>query len=241
MRQYFADNRTAPCSGAAQALNTPRPAARRAIKEDLKYETPRQVTAQRAKPVNMTNRLEACQKWYDQIQPGELGVAKIYFADAKHFRLGACAGGNQKFAAHVNREPKKSQAPDDIIPQEDGRWKGGVSAMVSLGLCHRRKGALHSVPSGTEANATEYLNAIKNIYEPDFHQYYGIPPDCISQQDWASPGTSNTAQEYCRREFPMFRAKWGAGAELPDQNPLDYICRGYLQKEVTEKEAILTQ
>ena len=47
------------------------------------------MTAQRAKPVNMTKRLEAFQKWNDQILSCELGVAKMYFAGEKIFRLGS--------------------------------------------------------------------------------------------------------------------------------------------------------
>ena len=236
MRQFLADNRTATCGDAARALKLPRSTARRAILEDLQLKPIRQVTAQRVKPVNMAKRLEACQKWNDQIQPGELDVAKIYFTDEKLFRLGACAGGNQNFVVYVSRETKKSQVPDDLILREDGRWQGGVSVMVCLGLCHRGKGRLHFVPAGTKVNSAEYLNIVKNIYEPNIHHYYGIRPDCVFQQDGASSHTANAVQEYCKRKFQKFWAEGEWPPNSPDLNPLDYFCWGYLQQEVTKRK-----
>ena len=62
MRQHFADNRTDASRGTARALNLPRTTDRMAIKEDIMRQPIDQVTAQRAKPVNMTKRLEACLK-----------------------------------------------------------------------------------------------------------------------------------------------------------------------------------
>ena len=103
LRKYSADNRTVSCRVAAHALNPPRATDRRAIEEDIMCKPPRQVTAHRAKPVSMTKRLEACQKWNDQIQSGELDVAKIYFADEELFRIGACHSGNQNFVVYANR------------------------------------------------------------------------------------------------------------------------------------------
>ena len=193
------------------------------------------MTAQRAKPANMTKLLEACQKWNDRIQSGELDVAKIYFADDKLFRLGACPGGNRNFFVYLNMESKKSQMPDDLIPREDGRRQGGVSVMESLGLCHRGKGKLYFVPAGGKVNSSEYLNVIKNVYETDCHQYYGIPPVCVFQQDGASSRTSNVVQEYYRREFPKFRAEGERQPNSPDLGPLGYFCWGYPQQEVAKR------
>ena len=95
---------------------------------------------------------------------------------------------------------------------------------------------MHFVPAGTKVNSTEYLNAIRNIYEPDCHQYYGIPPDCISQQDGASSHTWNMAQECCRRKFPKFWAKGEWPPNSPDLNPLDYFCWGVFPARSNKKK-----
>ena len=114
---------------------------------------------------------------------------------------------------------KQRQVPGDLSLREGGRWRGGVGVMVSLCLCLRAKWTSHFVPEGTTANSTEYLNVIKNIYAPDCHQYYGVPPDCIAQQDGVSSHASNMAQGYFRREFPKFWAKGERPPDSPELNP----------------------
>ena len=167
----------------------------------------------------MTKRLEACRKWNERIQVGELGVAKIYFAEEKLFRLGAFPGWNRNFVVYANRETEKSQAPDDLIPREEGRRKGEVSATVSLGLCRREKGRCTSHQKERGLTPTEYLGAVKNICDPDFHQYYGIPPDFIFRQDGPGSPTSNMAQDCYRRKSPQCWARGERPLNSPDLKP----------------------
>ena len=123
----------------------------------------------------------------------------------------------------MSRGNKKSQVPDDITLREVGRWKGGVRAMVRLGLCRRGKGGLHFAPAGAKVSSVEYLNVVKNIYEANTHRYYGIRPGCVSRQDGASSHTANAIHEYCSRVFPKFRAKGEWRPNSPDLNPTGYF------------------
>ena len=235
-RQFFAENKTASMGDLRKALELPRTAARRIIREDLELKPLRQVTAQRVKPANAAKRLEACQLWDTQLRSGELDAEKIFFTDEKLFRLGACPGGNQNFVVYVHKETKKYDLPNELVLREDGQWQGGVSVMVCLGLSYRGKGALHFVPAGTKVNSAEYLNIIKTRYEPDIYNLYGVRPDCVFQQDGASSHTANAVQDYCRSKFPKFWGKNSWPPNSPDLNPLDYFCWGYLQQEVTKKK-----
>ena len=113
---------------------------------------------------------------------------------------------------------------------------GEVSVMVFLGLCVRAKGTLHFVPPGQRANSAVYMDIITTVYEPDCHMHYGIPPDCVFQQDGASSHTAEAVQSYCREKFPMFWDKKSWPPNSPDLNVIDYFCWGYLQKEVTKQK-----
>ena len=59
------------------------------------------MAAQQAKPVNTAKRMGACGKWGEQILSGELGVAQIYLACEKIFRIGAFHGGDRNFIVNV--------------------------------------------------------------------------------------------------------------------------------------------
>ena len=231
-RQFLAANRTAACGDLRKALAIPRIAARRIISDDIGYKPLRQVTAQRVKPANAAKRLEACQLWGSQFRSGDLDAGEIFFTGEKLFRLGACPGGSQNFVIYVHKETKKYDLPNELVLREDGPWQGGVSVMVCLWLSYRGKGALHFAPAGTKVNSAEYLNITKTRYEPETHHIYGIRPDCVFQQDWASPRTANVAQDYFRSKFPKFWGKKRWPPNSPDLNPLDYFCwRGIFSKK----------
>ena len=112
---------------------------RRLLKEDLGCKPLRQLTAQRAKPVNAAKRLAICQTWKGQLESGDLDPRAIYWADGKLFRHGACPGNNQNLAIRVKRELAKADIPNNLIPRGEGKWKGGCSAMASSGLRWRGK------------------------------------------------------------------------------------------------------
>ena len=84
-------------------------------------------------------------------------------------------------------------------------------------------------------NSEHYLKMAQDVYEPDCHEYYGIPTQCWFQQDGASSHTSNVAQPYCREKRPKFWGKKSWPACSPDLNAIDYFCWGYLQKEVAKR------
>ena len=141
----------------------------------------------------------------------------------KHIRVGAIHGGNRNCSVYATRNTKKSQAPDDIILRKGVLWMGGVGVMAILGLCHRAKWTSHIVPAGTKADSTEYINVQKYICAPDCHQYYGGPPDCIPQQDWATSRAPNMAYGYFRRKSPKCCDKGELPPDPPDLDPLDYF------------------
>ena len=74
--------------------------------------------------------------WKAEIESGDLDLKSAYWADEKYFRLGATPGGNKNFVAYVKDTLKKREVPNDLILRGDGQWMGGVSVMVSLGLCY---------------------------------------------------------------------------------------------------------
>ena len=131
-----------------------------------------QAAARRAKTVNMTKRLEACRKWHDPTQHGELDVAKIYSAGETPARVGACRCGNQNFAVYANRETKKSHVSDDLGlrggwgPLAGRGWCDGESWSLSAGargfalLTRRSEGRLNRVPRRDSGNIRAVIPSV---------------------------------------------------------------------------------
>ena len=131
-------------------------------------------------------------------------------------RIGACGEENQNFVVYVKTVAEKADAPNDIIAREGGRWQGGASVMVALGLCFRGDGTLHIAPKGDRGNSDPYLKMIKDLYGPDRHEHYCIPPECRLRQEGGTPRTSNAAKKYRRKRPPNFREKNSRAACSPD-------------------------
>ena len=71
-------------------------------------------------------------------------------------------GGVQNFATYAHKDTeKKYDLATELVLREDGQRNGGVSAMVCSGLSYRGKGEFCFVPSGTNVNSAEYINATK--------------------------------------------------------------------------------
>lgn len=237
-RQYMDANADATCGDLVKETGLRRTTAQRVLKEDLELKPLRKVTAQRVKESNKEKRLQMCKKWEEDIASGALDLTKVYWTDEKVFRLGACSGGNQNLVVWVKNTLKKAELPNDLILREDGKFQGGASVMVSLGLSYRGAGTLRFAPAGTKINAATYLEIIENTYLPDCHQLYGVPPDCVFQQDGATSHTANRVQAFCKERFPNFWDKNHWPANSPDLNPLDFFAWGYLQSQVDKKNPL---
>ena len=211
-------------------------ATREIIKKDLGMKPLTQVKAQRVTVDGRKKRLAQCEVWKAEIESGDLDLKSVYGADEKYFRLGATPGGNKKFVVYVKDTLKKREVPNNLILRGDGQWMGGVSVMVSLGLCYKGVGTLRFAPSGTRLNKDEYLEIVRNTYLPDCHQHYGVPPSCVFQQDGATCHTANNVQSYCAEKFPKFWPKSLWPPHSPDLNPLDFFAWGYLQAEVDKQQ-----
>ena len=146
------------------------------------------------------------------------------------------AGGNRNLVAWAENALRKSELPCDLILREDGKYQGGASVTVSLGLSRRGKGTLRFAPAGAKINSSTYAEIAQNTYLPDCRRLCGVPPECVSQQDGRSSHTANAAQALCKEKFPRFRAKEQWPSNSPDMNPVDFLARGYLQRQVDKKK-----
>ena len=237
-REFMEGNKDATCGDLVKELGLKDTTARRILKVDLELKPLRKVTAQRVKEERRAKRLERCLQWDAEIASGALDLTAVYWTDEKLFRLGACSGGNQNLVVWVKNYLKKHEVANDLILRDDGKYQGGVSVMVSLGLSYRGKGTLRFAPAKTKINAATYLEIVENTYLPDCRELYGVPPACVFQQDGASSHTSNAVQAYCKKKFPRFWAKREWPANSPDLNPLDYFTWGYLQAAVDKKKPV---
>ena len=98
--------------------------------------------------------------------------------------------------------------PTDLHLREDGRHKGGASAMVSIVLSFRGDGTLRVAPAKTKINAAQCREIVENTYLPDCHELYRVPPTCIFQKDGASSHTANAIEARSSKdECPNFWSK----------------------------------
>ena len=236
VRAFRESNPEATAGDVARETGLAPTTAREVLKLDLSLKPLRKVTAQRIKGANKEKRLEMCKKWDEEIENGSLDLTKVFWTDEKIFRLGACAGSNWNLVIWVKNDLKKSELPNTLIQRDDGKYQGGVSVMVAMGLCRRGAGTLRFAPEGTKINSATYKEIVDNTYLPDCHEYYGVPPDCIFQQDGAPSHTANVAQKHCNANFPKFWSKEQWPANSPDLNPLDFFAWGHLQRQVDKKK-----
>ena len=148
------------------------------LKEDLGCKALRQLTAQRAKPVNAQRRLGICRARKSQIESGEIGPMAIYWGGGEFPRLGECEENSQHVAIWAKQELGKADIPNSLILREQGRWQGGRCAMVSPGLIYRGKGALRFAPNGAKINESAYAGMVGTKDLPDCRHLCGAPHLC---------------------------------------------------------------